>query len=61
LVYTTHRTIRQYINCYHYVKPSVFNFYELLSSYDKPICISLHVEQKKLYQLETTLDFITVH
>ena len=54
-----YRTIRiNYINRYYYVRPTVYTFYDLLSSNDKSICIILHIMQTKLYELETTLTLL---
>ena len=57
-----YRTIRlKYINRYYYVRPSVYKFYDLLSSNDKKYLYNLACYAKEALTLINNSDFITIH
>ena len=51
----------KYINRYYYVRPSVYNFYELLSSNDKKYLYNLACYAKEALTLRNNSDFITIY
>ena len=57
-----YRTIRlKYINRYYYVRPSVYRFYDLLSSNDKKYLYNRACYAKEALRLRNNFDFITIH
>ena len=57
-----YRTTRlKYINRYYYVRPSVYKFYELLSSNDKMYLYNLACYAKETLSTRNNSDFITIH
>ena len=61
-IYPKYGTIRlKDINRYYYVRPSVYNFYELLSSNDKKYLYNLACYTKEALKLRNNSDFITIH